>query len=87
MKENNWEILTNTKDSENFTVVYTSANQRLKDEDISIYTKYEILQKVVDELVKENKKLKDGIIWWIEDRMKNYSDSQYGKKEMKDLIT
>lgn len=87
MKENNWELLTNTKDSENFTVVYTPFNQSLKDEDVSIYTKYGILQKVVDDLIKDNKKLKDGIIWWIDERMKNYSDSQYGKKEMKELIT
>lgn len=39
-----------------------------------------------DLLLKENKRLRKGIEWWLNERMKNYTDNQYGIREMKELI-
>lgn len=35
---------------------------------------------------KEVERLKKGIEWWLNKRMKNYTDNQYGIREMKQLL-
>lgn len=35
---------------------------------------------------KEVERLKNGIKWWLDNRMIGYTDNQYGIREMKNLI-
>lgn len=53
----------------------------------------EVLVRTVDYLTNRKNELKDKLIkiesvleWWVNNRMNIYSDSQYGKKEIKELL-
>ena len=53
----------------------------------------EVLTKVVDDLTKNNIKLKDKLIkiknvlnWWVNVKMVLFGDKQYGKKELMELL-
>lgn len=67
---------------------YVSANENsaIDNEPLFDSSRYGTLEIVIKELQAENKKIKEVIKWWVEEKMKYFADTQYGKKELRELI-